>query len=271
MFDRSIPVAWLLLALALLSPLSQAETNPSAVLRDLHAAQMSLQATASAFHRYQGSEGDSKLLVKLNEALGDLKSRFQVAYQDLHDMGMTKELDQLRGHWKEAARDLNSAITAIAGSGFAEGQIINGYLLNSYYSGNDLKSAYNAVVSTTGLKVPPVLQSLRDEAVLFREMSALYMEQSTAQYGYTYRSEAGDSDTLDKMAQRFARNLDQIEKQMAGNPDGIKKLNNIRNKWQFLEKSFMNYTENSVPYLVVKFGGEIIEDLEALSAAFDKG
>ena len=271
MTDRSMRFAWLFLLLGLLSPLGHAESNPTVVLRNLHKAQMDLNATASAFHRYQGSEGDSKMLVELNAALGSLKTSFQASFQDLADLGMKTELEQVRGHWRSAARDLNTAMTAIASSGFAEGQIVNGYLLNSFHTGTDLKQAYKAVVTTTGVKVPPVLQALRTQSVQFQEMAALYMELSSAQYGFTYRSEAGNDETLDKMAQQFNFGLDDIEKMLAGNADAIKKLNNVRNKWRFLEKSFMKYTENSVPYLVVKFGGEITTDLEALAASFDNG
>lgn len=268
---RCIRLGWLVLLLGLLSPLTYADSNPATVLRNLHTAQMKLHATASAFHRYQGSEGDRKQLVQLNEALGQLKSSFQTSFRDLADLGMKAELDRVRGHWREAARFLNTSMTAIAGSGFAEGQITNGYLLNSYHTAAALKNAYQAVLKTTGIRIPAILQALREQTVLFEEMTALYMEQSTAQYAYTYRSEAGNDETLDKMAQRFNFGLEDIEKQLAGNADAIKRLNHARNKWRFLEKSFMNYTENAVPYLVVKFGPEITAELEALAASFDKG
>ncbi len=270
MSDLLTRATWTLL-LMLLSSICLAEANPAQVLHDLHAARLSVHSTEAAFHRYQSSEGDRKLLLNLNEALGTLKSNFQTAYKDLVDMGMGKELDEVRNHWKQAAKNLNSAMTAIAGSGFAEGQITNGYLLNSFHTARSLQSAYENVVSATHFKVTPVLQSLRDEATLFREMSALYMEQSSTQYGYTYRSEAGDEETLDVMARRFAANLNQVEKLMANNPDAINNLNNLRNKWEFLEKSFLNYKEKTVPYLVVKFGGEIITDLQTLTASFEQG
>lgn len=268
---RRILLAWLLLWLALSSPLTQANTNPTAVLRDLHAAQMKLHATATAFHRYQGSEGDRRQLVRLNEALVELKASFQAAFQDLAELDMKAELEQVRGHWRDAARFLNTAMTAIAGKGFAEGQVTNGYLLHNYHTSQALKKAYLAVLKTTGVRIPAVLQSLREQTVLFQEMTALYMEHSTAQYAYTYRSEAGDDETLDKMAQRFSFGLEDIEKQLAGNADAIKRLNHARNKWRFLEKSFLNYRENTVPYLVEKFGPEITAELQALAAGFDRG
>lgn len=271
MLHRFIRLPWLFLLLALLSPLSHAESNPAVALRNLHQAQMNLNATAATFHRYLASEGDSKQLIQLNEALSQLKSSFQTSFKDLADLGMKAELEKILGHWRAAAKDLNSAMTAIAGNGYAEGQVINGYLLNSFLAGEDLKNAYKAVLTTTGVRLPAALQSLRDEAVLFQEMSALYMEQSTTQYAYTYRSEANNSDTLDKMAQRFSFGLDDTEKLLSNNADAVRQLNQIRNKWQFLEKSFVNYTEKSVPYLVVKFGGEITTDLEALAAQYDKG
>lgn len=270
MIKRFIPSSLLVLLLGLVSSLSFADTNPNVVLRDLHKAQLDLNVVAATFHRYQGSEGDKKLLVELNGGLEALKTSFQASLQDLADLGMKTELEQIRDHWRDAARDLNGAMTAIAGKGFAEGQIINGYLASSYKTGNDLKAAYKAVLAKTGVKLPAALQVLRDEQVLFQEMVALYMESSLSQYGYTYRSEAGDETTLDKMAQQFKFGLDDLDKLLSGNPEAFKKANNVRNKWLFLEKSFTNYTENAVPYLVVKFGGEINAELSALALQFDK-
>lgn len=271
MTNRFLRLAWLFVLFGLLSPVGYAESNPATALRHLHKAQIDLNATVAAFHRYQGSEGDSNDLTQLNEALGRLKGSLTVSFQDLADLGLKAELDKVQGHWRNAARNLNSAMTAIAGSGFAEGQIINGYLLNSLQASEGLKNAYQAVVTTTGMRVSPILQSLRNQSALFQEMAAQYMEQSNTQYAYTYRSEANNSDTLDKMAQRFNFGLDDTEKLLASNPEAIRQLNNIRNKWRFLEKSFMNYHEKTVPYLVVKFGGEITADLEAMAASFDKG
>lgn len=263
-------LSFLALVLAVLSPLSHADSNPVVALANLHSAQMSVHATASAFHRFQESEGDNKELVKLNAALAALKSAFQASYQDLADLGLNAELEQLKGHWRGAARDLNSAMTAIAGNGFAEGQVINSYLLNSFHSASDLHTAYRAVIAKTGVKVSPTLQGLRDAATLFQEMAALYMERSSTQYGYTYRSEAGNDEALDQMATRFSTQLTQLQQALAASPDTAKRIANVRSKWGFLEKSFVNYNENAVPYLVEKFGGEIIGELEALAAQYDK-
>lgn len=258
------------LLLLLLAPLSQAELNPAVALAHLHAARLSVHATESAFHRYQESEGDKKQLVILNSALQQLKGNFQAAYQDLADLGLTAELNQVQGHWRSAARDLNAVMTAIAGGGYAEGAITNSYLLNSYLAAQDLKAAQDAVVRKTGIKVSPTLQTLRDAGALFQEMAALYMERSSTQYGYTYRSEAGNNDTLDMMAARFSQMLGRLEQPLASNPEAAKRLANVRKKWGFLEKSFINYNENSVPYLVVKFGGEIVTGLDELATQYDQ-
>lgn len=270
MIHPALRPVWLVLLFGLLSPFSYAASEPAAVLRNLHQAQVSLQTTASAFHRYQGSEGDEHQLQELDGALGKLREQLQSAVQDLAELGLTAEQEKVQGHWRDTARDLNSAMTAITGSGFAEGQVINGYLLNTLRTSVALKNAYKAVEKRTGVPVSPVLQALRDQTALFQEMAALYMEQNTTQYLYTYRSEADNQDTLDKMAQRFSFGLDDTEKLLAGNPDAIRALNTIRNKWRFLENSFINYNERAVPYLVLKFGGEITADLQALAGEFDR-
>lgn len=265
---RVHPTALLALLVALFVQSGHAQTNPAIALANLQAARLSVHATASAFHRYQDSEGDKKQLVILNGALQQLKANFQAAYQDMADLGLSAELKQVQGHWRNAARDLNAVMTAISGGGYAEGAITNSYLLNSYYTARDFKAGYDAVISKTGFKVSPTLQGIRDAAALFQEMAALYMERSSTEYGYTYRSEAGDTETLDQMASRFSKQLDLLDRLTANNPDAAKRLANVRKKWGFLEKSFINYNEKSVPYLVVKFGGEIVTGLDELSTLY---
>lgn len=256
---------WIALALLLQAP-AFAANNPAVVLRDIHASQLILQVVASSFHRYQGSEGDSKQLAILNADLLVLKNTLSTTFQDLNDMGMTAELGQLKAHWSDAARNLNTAASAISGGGFAEGQIINDYLLNNHKAARDLENAYAAVLKNTGFKLAPGLQALRDQTLLMQTMSTLYMEQSNSQYAYTYRRDQGDEETLDQMATRFSRGLDQL--QVSG--DNVKRLADVRSKWKFLEKSFLNYNENSVPYLVLKFGPAIITGLQEMAASIDR-
>jgi hypothetical protein len=45
-------------------------------------------------------------------------------------------------------------------------------------------------------------------------------------------------------------------------------LNGVNSKWRYIEKSLMNYNENSVPFLVNKYSDSIIEGLESVSAQY---
>ena len=260
-------LTWALLTLLMLHAPAQAANNPTVVLRDIHAAQLILQAAASSFHRYQGAEGDPRQLKVLNADLLVLKDALRAVFQDLTDMGMTAELTQLKGHWQEAARNLNTALSAIGGKGFAEGQVVNDYLRNNYKAAVDLRNAYTAVVKLTGVPVNPAVQALRDQTLQMQELSTLYLEQSYATYAYTYRTELGDKETLDQKAMRFRRGLDQLQVPATANLPAL--LADARAKWQFLEKSFLQYNEKSVPYLVLKFGPVIISDLQQMTAVLD--
>ncbi|HVK99627.1 MAG TPA: hypothetical protein VM553_07445 [Dongiaceae bacterium] len=265
-FSAPFALAWALFLLLVQAP-ALAANNPAVVLRDIHSAQLLLQASAASFHRYQGAEGDNKHLKTLNADLLLLKDALRAVFQDLADMGMNNEQAQLKGHWQEAARNLNTALSAIGGKGFAEGQVVNDYLLNHYKAAKDLRNAYAAVVKLTGVQINPLVQALRDQTLLMQELCTLYLEQSYATYAYTYRRELGDEEGLDQMATRFRKGLDKLQVPATGNLPAL--LADARSKWQFLEKSFVNYNENSVPYLVLKFAPTIIGNLQQMTAALD--
>lgn len=256
--------------LLVLPTLAAAATDPAQMLRDLHGARLRLHASVATFHRYQASEGDGRLLVALTEELVALKADVDTSARYLTELKLTGAAEQLQHHWQSAARHLNSAVTAISGSGFAEHRITNGYLGDSLRVAMALESAYAAVISATGFKVALPLQTLRDQALLMQEMSTLYSEQAAAPNGYSYRADLGNADTLDQMIARFSRQLALLEQQIPAASEAGAKLANVRSRWTFLQPSLLGQTEQAVPFLVLRYGTEIIADLSALGKQLDR-
>lgn len=262
------PLLHLFWMLLILLPLhSQAANNPAVVLRNLHASQLILPRVAASFHQYQGAKGDARQLARLNADLVALKTTLSTTFRDLNDLGLAQDLAALKGHWQGAARHLNTAVSAISGRGFAEGQVVNEYLLNNLKAAKDLEKACADVLALTGFKLAPALQALRDQTLLMQNMMALYMEKSHSPRAYDYRHSLGAEENLNPMAVRFRHGLDALP----ASSDNARRLADVRAKWQFLEKSFLNSDHNAVPYLVLKFGPGIIDTLQEMTASIDAG
>jgi hypothetical protein len=73
---------------------------------------------------------------------------------------------------------------------------------------------------------------------------------------------------MEELVSEFASKLASMEKAPQNTPQITQTLNGVNSKWRYIEKSLMNYNENSVPFLVNKYSDSIIEGLESVSAQY---
>lgn len=252
---------WLALAF---SGLSQANETAQD-LRTLHQVQLDLLEVASLFHRYQGSEGNKKFYVEITNKLDDVKSALASTETALTRHNLVAEAATLNEAKTQYLQNLNTALASIKNGGFAAFSIIDAYLNANDTILATLANSYQAINTAGNYKVPSLVTALRKETLLMQRMYAKYIEISSSQFGYTPRSGQDNVETIDQLAARFSRDLDKIKSEIPVNSPYAERLNDVKTKWLFLEKSFVNYTEKTVPYLITKFGKQIIEELSAIA------
>lgn len=240
--------------------------NESATdLRTLHNVQLDLLEVASLFHRYQGSEGNKKFYASISSKLDGVKKALTDSQAALTRHNLTTEAQTLKENSKQYLRNLNTALSSIKNGGFADFSIIDAYLGAHDTMLKTLHDSYQAIASSGAYQIPPLVIEIRNETLLMQRMYAKYIEISSSQFGYTPRSGQENAETIDQLAAKFSRNLDKLKSQIPVNSPYAPRLNAVKTKWLFLEKSFLNYTERTVPYLITKFGKQIIEELSAIA------
>ncbi|OUR87928.1 hypothetical protein A9Q81_24785 [Gammaproteobacteria bacterium 42_54_T18] len=251
-------------------PFSSNTYASAETLQAVHKTKLLVFETAASFHKYQGSEGDPSKRKIVDEKVTELKEQLASVETLLTDLSLEAEKKALKNNWKTMSKNLSIALAAIKRSGFAEFQVIDSYLSTSNEIIKSLDHSYEQIKDSTGYKVPLVVQDLRNLTITMERMAAKYIERANSQFGASNRSGQEDTDTIDTLAARFSKNLNKIKLTTPTTSNRYEKLSKIQTKWAFLEKSFLNYTERTVPYLVTKFGSQITKDLNDMANQAEK-
>jgi hypothetical protein len=245
--------------------------DPASALRQIHAAQLGILETAAAFQSFQGAEGDPRKGRELQDKLAETQTRMASMRAAVTGLGVDTEIASVNENWGTALQSLAEASAAISEEGFAEFAVMNQYTQDSLAAEKTLGLVQARISETTGYKASPTVSLLRSQALLMQTMTTRYVEQSNSQFGATYRGDQADEETIDSMAGRFSRDLEALLKQIPVGSAERADIEQVRSSWTFLEKSFQNYTEKTVPFLVSRFSKEIIDTLGRLAVALEQG
>lgn len=103
-----------------------------------------------------------------------------------------------------------------------------------------------------------------------RPMRAIAVDYAarSASVGATFMMGGGEGRPIEEWVGEFASRLARLEKAPQNTPQIEQPPGGVSTKWRYIEKSLLNYNENSVPLLVNKYSESIIEGLEQVSAQY---
>lgn len=243
--------------------------DAGAMLRQIHDARLGLMQTVAAFQSFQGAEGDPKKGKELEAQLADTRAKVAALQGGVQGAGVDEELLAMSKAWDSTQVTLGTAVEAIGKEGFAEFAVMNAYMQSSAECEKALGTMQSRVVDSSGFKVNPTVQILRDQALLLQDMTTAYVELSNSQFGASYREDQEEEETIDAKAVRFSHALDKLLAAIPPTSPHRPKIELVRTNWGFMEKSFMKYSEKTVPFLIGKFSRETIQALGELATALE--
>lgn len=253
-----------------LGSLAQA-ADAGAMLRQIHDARLGLMQTVAAFQSFQGAEGDPKKGKELDAQLADTRAKVAALQGGMQGAGVDEELAAMARSWDNTQITLSTAVEAISKEGFAEFAVMDAYMQSSAECEKALGAMQSRIVDSSGYKVNPTVQILRDQALLLQGMTTAYVERSNSQFGASYRADQEEEETIDAKAVRFSHSLDKLLAAIPPTSPHRSKIELVRTNWGFMEKSFMNYSEKTVPFLISKFSRETIQALGELATSMEGG
>jgi len=254
----------LAVTLPLASTLVHAADSASNLL-SLHQLRLAAQKSLGDFYMYNGMEGDQRYARMISEALVQADQHL-AAITDLPGEASTALRSQLDQQWKGYQIDLNNLTAALKSQGYTDLQPVADLAARNQQLLALSQELYSRIQQEGSYNVPPMTQQSREQSLLMQTIAVDYASRS-ASVGATFMG-GGEVRPIEELVSEFASNLASLEKAPQNTPQITQTLDRVSTKWRYIEKSLLNYNENSVPFLINKYADSIIEGLEEISAAY---
>lgn len=254
----------LAVTLPLISPSVHA-ADPASNLLSLHQLRLAAQKSLGDFYMYNGMEGDQRYARMINEALAEA-SQHLAAITDLPGEASKALRSQLDQQWKGYQIDLNNLTAALKSQGYTDLQPVADLAARNQQLLALSQELYNKIQQEGGYSVPAMTQQSREQSLLMQTIAVDYASRS-ASVGATFMG-GGEVRPIEELVNEFASRLTGLEKAPQNTPQIKQTLHGVSTKWRYIEKSLLNYNENSVPFLINKYSDSIIEGLEEVSALY---
>ena len=242
--------------MALLVPLLLLSSPGMAALSrlDLDTLVLDVWRVRAAFHAHTAMQGDQRYLDELDELVADAED----VLATLEDSAETGEEQAFVG----SVRDAWETYRELAGQNtYSELGYTDHYTIvdmeTAALSLNDLINAQRKDTAGKG-------EDLADLAVRLQRIASEYMFTAAspdAGGAIGTGAEAGRLEFVEAVPDFDAR-LQAVQKAWAGNPDVSRELSSVASKWAFIRQSLVKFYENSVPFVVHRYAGQMVESLE---------
>lgn len=254
----------LAITLPLFSAASQA-ADPAASLLELHQLRLAAQKSLGDFYMFNGMEGDQRYERMISESLTQVSTHLN-ALAEMPGESSKALRSQLQQQWQGYQADLNGLTGALKTQGFTDLQPVADLAGRNQQLMSLSQELYNKMQQESGYSVPPLTQRSREQSLLMQAIAVDYASRS-ASVGATFMG-GGEARPIEELVSEFASKMAALEKEPKNSPQLKQSWSGVSTKWRYIEKSLINYNENSVPFLVNKYSDTIIQGIEQISSQY---
>lgn len=227
-------------------------------LTDLYRVARLMDATVLDLNMLLGEEQSPAYKERLDETLEKLDAAQEASTGSLAEAGIeagkTAALAENVIAFTRLAR-VNRDATMKTGA--PEPAVIDEMMQHRKAARDALDPMYREFEKRAGLIDSP-LSEARALALLLQQMSASYVENASA--AYSVQRQISTEASIDQMAKDFGKRLSQLAARAKGD-EATKRVRAIQSKWKFIERSLLNYQNNTVPFLVDRYTQAIVGEL----------
>lgn len=239
---------------------------PTDDLLRLHQLRLATQKSLGDFYMYNGMEGDQRYARMIGESLQEAQAHLDTL-GEMPGEGAKALRSQWQREWQRYRDNLQALMEAMRNQGYTDLQPVADLADSNQRLMAIAQELYQKIQQESGYSVPPLTQQSREQSLLMQGIALDYASRS-ASIGGSFFAGGGEERALDELVGEFANKLDGLSRAQQNTPEISAALDNIGTKWRYIEKSLLNYNENSVPFLVSKYSDSIIEGLEGVSAQY---
>jgi non-ribosomal peptide synthetase component F len=250
--------------LPLFSATLQAADAATSLLK-LHQLRLATQKSLGDFYMFNGMEGDQRYARMINDSLSEVNSHL-TALTDMPGEGAKALRAQLDQQWKGYEMDLNNLVNALKSQGYTDLQPVADLAARNQHLMTLSQELYSKIQQEGNYSVPALTQRSREQSLLMQGIAVDYASRS-ASVGATFMG-GGDTRSIEDMVSEFSNNMKTLKKDPKNTPQLAQSWQGVATKWRYIEKSLINYNENSVPFLVNKYSNTIIQGIEQISSEY---
>ncbi|MGQ7958842.1 hypothetical protein ACUTAF_14245 [Pseudomonas sp. SP16.1] len=238
---------------------------PADDLLRLHQLRLATQRSLGDFYMYNGMEGDQRYARTIGESLQQAQSRLDELDQ-MPGEGSKTLYAGLQREWQSYRDGLQMLLEAMRKQGYTDLQPVADLADHNQRLMAISAELYRKMQEESGYSVPPMTQRSREQSLLMQGIALDYASRSASVGGSFFGG--GGERAIDELAGEFNSGLDKLNRARQNTPEITSDLRAITTKWRYIEKSLLNYNENTVPFLVNKYADSIIASLEGVSAQY---
>lgn len=250
--------------LPLFSATLQAADAATSLLK-LHQLRLATQKSLGDFYMFNGMEGDQRYARMINDSLSEVNSHL-TTLTDMPGEGAKALRAQLDQQWKGYEMDLNNLVNALKSQGYTDLQPVADLAARNQHLMTLSQELYSKIQQEGNYSVPALTQRSREQSLLMQGIAVDYASRS-ASVGATFMG-GGDTRSIEDMVSEFSNNMKTLKKDPKNTPQLAQSWQGVATKWRYIEKSLINYNENSVPFLVNKYSNTIIQGIEQISSEY---
>lgn len=207
----------------------------------------------AAFHTYTVMQGDQEYNDRLEELISDagaLVDDLQASAEPGDEQAFAEQLSET---WQRYQK-------------FAESNTVAEMGYNTFYAISDLEKealAMSRLIDTRRTGVSSQAEELSDLAVRLLRITSEYMSITSSTDGGGLVGTGADEGRLEfvEAVPDFDSRLAAAQKTWADNPDISRELRSVASKWAFIRESLVKFYENSVPFVVQRYSGQMVDAL----------
>lgn len=257
---RLATAALLLLAALATLPARAADAAATTALADLYEVARVMDAAVLDLNMLLGEDQGPRYRERFTETMKKLDAALAASGPSLAAAGINAtQADTITRNTAAFAKLARANRDTLLRSGMPEGAVVDEMMQRRKEARRAIDQVYAELEKRAGLAGSP-LSNARELALVLQQAAALYVETSASAGGVSYRTPDSEEEAIDSLAKRFGAGLDKLLPRTASG-DVAKQAAGIKTKWQFIEKSLLNYRENMVPFLVDRYTQSIVNDL----------
>lgn len=238
---------------------------PADDLLHIHQMRLAAQKSLGDFYMFNGMEGDQRYARMISESVQQAQTQLD-ALGVMPGDGSKTLRERLAGEWQHYRNALQSLMEAMRKQGFTDLQPVADMAESNRQLMDIAQALYLKIQQESGQAVPALTQQSREQSLLMQGIALDYASRS-ASVGASFFG-GGEERALDEQVQVFASRLDDLTRAQQNTAEINAALGTIGTKFRYIEKSLLNYNQNTVPFLVNKYSDSIIEELEGVSALY---